>query len=42
MASDLSVPMRRVRGGKAAQLEPPNLAFALVQTRLLAFIGRNP
>jgi LuxR family maltose regulon positive regulatory protein len=35
MANDPTM-ARRPRGGKAAQLEPPNLAFAPVQTRLLA------
>lgn len=41
MANDLKMPARKVRGGRTAQLEPPNLAFALVQTRLLAEMRRS-
>eukprot|EP00611_Tribonema_gayanum_P012806 TRINITY_DN23493_c0_g1_i1.p2 TRINITY_DN23493_c0_g1~~TRINITY_DN23493_c0_g1_i1.p2 ORF type:complete len:143 (-),score=29.75 TRINITY_DN23493_c0_g1_i1:3-431(-) len=41
MANDLNMPTRKARGGRAAQLEPPNLAFALVQTRLLAELTRS-
>ncbi len=41
MANDLNMPTRKARGGRAAQLDPPNLAFALVQTRLIAELSRS-
>ncbi|MGQ0698480.1 MAG: LuxR C-terminal-related transcriptional regulator [Panacagrimonas sp.] len=35
MANDLDAPARKVRGGRAGQLEPPDFSFPLVRTRIV-------